>query len=754
MSAKKKLADRIFRYGIIIFIVPLIVIISLLSIVFVKLRMLHKDYNNIVHILHSDIDSIDKRLHKYTVNLNENQRKIQSVNKARALQTVNEKLIFSTAQLVGSFLDTQILKIPVDRNLLVNLYFDSTAQTRTLAKKQLTLSVMKPDPSKPVPATNPGKIPDLKLPARSPSDNKGVNDTEDLKKRIMLLRTGKNLDSKQIKTLMKSFLKNAKVFNRNSVYFLIDHEDLHKHRIIWASQPAWTDRLMADFEPLEPLRGLLISTNYMRTVLDFHDFKSEPVLLKNLISAGATGTEAKYSISKDMFYGMVPVFGTSLSLGIQTPMNDEFVRTLDSISDNMGLLSTFLKSANLDIRKADSQTRLLHQRFDSETRNSNSMFIYILIFALIFVGVGLFLLIHSLQKRVVKPIMEMRKVSSLISEGDYGARCSVDTDDELEELSESINIMLDRIVSLIQSEEDKVNMQADIVQLLDVVSQASAGDLTVRGSVNTADFQAVMDALNHMMSSIGNLVIRVRASGNGVEHYSRLMLDTSRAILDKSNKQTTDLDIATRKIKALGDRSQEITRMVEQIGSIAIETNTLALNATLEASRTGDRDTGISHLAEHVRQLADGLKKTKQDIDSFMGSIQLATNHAVHSMEEVLSLTRETTGQAKLSFENAESTHNEANQLAKSISIFKIKTQLDLEKENELKTSVKNIITNIKQARKLITSIETDEFQSFGYLFESFEKDIREFAMMVAKSGLDSERGPSSDEEVPAIIEE
>jgi methyl-accepting chemotaxis protein len=147
--------------------------------------------------------------------------------------------------------------------------------------------------------------------------------------------------------------------------------------------------------------------------------------------------------------------------------------------------------------------------------------------------------------------------------------------------------------------------------------------------------------------------------------------------------------------------------MVEQIGSIANETNTLALNASLEASRSGEQDSGISHLAEHVRQLANGLDKTKQDIESFIGSIQLATNYAVISVEEVLELTRSTEKEADNSFKTARKTYEEAERLTQSISLFKVKTQKDREREEELKATVNNILNTVRRTRKLVLAMDT-----------------------------------------------
>ncbi|MBN2725722.1 MAG: methyl-accepting chemotaxis protein [Deltaproteobacteria bacterium] len=743
MKAKRKLADRIFHLGITMILVPLVLLVALLTIVFVKQKRVHTEYDTVVRKLHSDMDSIDKRLHTYTVQLNGNQKKIQDITRKHSLNNMKEQINFSVTQLLSTLIGHGIIKTDFDHTILLSLYLDNTLKTIQELRRNITSK----DPlDKQVKITE-------KEEDKGKLKNLDKIDSLDLKIKE-LSRNSSVIDKSKLAKLLNSFSKNARMGNTGRVIFIIEHTSLHKHQIAWSTQPGWTGKFMEDFELLQPLRGLLISKNYMEKFMKFQRGGERAFLLYNLIPATSSSTDAKYNISTDNFYGMIPVWGTPYSLGVQTSMAGDLVSTLDSISNSLGNISSFLKIANVDIRNADQSTKKLHKRFGTETRSSNNLFLYIIIFAVIFVGVVFYLIIRSIQRRLVEPVLHIQDVTSHIVEGEYSARCTLETNDELQELSEAINVMLDRIVTLIQSEEDKISMQSDIVQLLDVVSQASNGDLTIRGQVSTPDFQAVMDAFNHMMSSIGSLVIKVRSSGNGVEHYTKLMLDSLKQILEKSTRQANDLDIAARKIKALGDRSQEITRMVEQIGSIAMETNTLALNATLEASRSGDRDTGISHLAEHVRQLADGLKKTKQDIDSFMGSIQLATNHAVQSMEEVLILTRETAGEARLSFETANNTHQEADQLAKSISIFKIKSQMDAEREVELKSSVKSILKDIKQTRKLIGVMDTMEFESMNDILNEFEESIREMGFLYSKAMSDGERSPSTDDEIPAIIED
>ncbi|MBU1238975.1 methyl-accepting chemotaxis protein, partial [Myxococcota bacterium] len=403
------------------------------------------------------------------------------------------------------------------------------------------------------------------------------------------------------------------------------------------------------------------------------------------------------------------------------------------------------------IEQVDDSTKKLHNSFTKEINTFKRTFLLMLGLSLLFLFLVFLVEIVLVKKRIVRPITHMSEVAKRIHQGEFNVRCVINTEDELEELANSINDMVDRIVFLIRSDADRQRMQEDILVLLETVSQASKGDLTVRGQVVTEELQAVNDAFNHMMTSIGALVIKVRKSGMGLESTTRMLLESLKVILEKATTQASNLDIASRKIKALGDRSQEITRMVEQIGNIAMETRTLALNATLEASRAGERDTGISHLAEHVRQLAEGLEKTKQDIESFIGSIQLATNYAVDSVQDVLQLTRNTRDEAESACNTAEVTYGEAEELGKSIALFRVKTPKDKEREVQLKGGLVNVIGGVKNIRALVNSMDTKEFDSLNVILDDFEKDLDTFGFDEYQILLES-RSEAREDEIPAIL--
>jgi methyl-accepting chemotaxis protein len=96
------------------------------------------------------------------------------------------------------------------------------------------------------------------------------------------------------------------------------------------------------------------------------------------------------------------------------------------------------------------------------------------------------------------------------------------------------------------------------------------------------------------------------------------------------------------KIKQLGDRSLEITQIVELVEEISAQTNMLALNAAIEATRAGEQGKGFGVVADEVRKLAERSSASTKDIGAFIESIQDATSEAIHSMEGIREVTHTT----------------------------------------------------------------------------------------------------------------
>jgi twitching motility protein PilJ len=147
--------------------------------------------------------------------------------------------------------------------------------------------------------------------------------------------------------------------------------------------------------------------------------------------------------------------------------------------------------------------------------------------------------------------------------------------------------------------------------------------------------------------------------------------DAVRRTIDGMNAIRENIQDTSKRIKRLGESSQEIGNIVELINDIAEQTNILALNASIQASMAGEAGRGFAVVADEVQRLAERAGHATRQIEVLVRTIQSDTNEAVVSMERT---TTDVVGGALLA-ENAgaalgeiEDVSNQIAQLVQAIS--------------------------------------------------------------------------------------
>lgn len=348
---------------------------------------------------------------------------------------------------------------------------------------------------------------------------------------------------------------------------------------------------------------------------------------------------------------------------------------------------TLLTHAELDGRNAAALAKAqatLDGVLDSITISDEKILHRFNITFVIFLAMGALVsafVAQRFRRRVLSPVRHLTAVADKIRRGDLDLRAQVVTGDELETLGQSINAMLDRLAQLIAGEEKKQRLEVNILRLLEAVSRASDGDLTARGEVTPDELGSVVDAFNHMLESIGKLVGEVRRAGGDVTRSADAILSASQRMSEGAGRQAQAIDGVSRKIKALGQRSTEITRIVELVEEISAQTNLLALNAAIEASKAdetkrqsdGEAGKGFARVSDEVRKLAERSGLATKEIAVFIESIQEATQDAGRAMEEIRGVTQRTSDEAKTQTDVAGAVVSSARVLEESIARFKVR---------------------------------------------------------------------------------
>jgi twitching motility protein PilJ len=136
-----------------------------------------------------------------------------------------------------------------------------------------------------------------------------------------------------------------------------------------------------------------------------------------------------------------------------------------------------------------------------------------------------------------------------------------------------------------------------------------------------------------------------------------------RRTIDGMNTIRETIQETSKRIKRLGESSQEIGNIVELINDIAEQTNILALNASIQASMAGEAGRGFAVVADEVQRLAERAANATKQIEVLVRTIQTDTNEAVVSMERS---TTDVVGGALLA-ENAGAALEEIEQVSNQI---------------------------------------------------------------------------------------
>jgi twitching motility protein PilJ len=258
-------------------------------------------------------------------------------------------------------------------------------------------------------------------------------------------------------------------------------------------------------------------------------------------------------------------------------------------------------------------------------------------------------------------------------------------------------------------ENNRRNQRA-ILRLLDEMANLADGDLTVHTTVTEEITGAIADSVNFAIDALRTLVTTINSTSTEVTSSTSNAQNTATSLAEASNHQAREIASASaaitdmaesmesvtkeaaksaevalqsmeiaqkgagvvretissmdgiretiqetsKRIKRLGESSQEIGDIVGLITEIADQTNILALNAAIQASTAGDAGRGFAVVADEVQRLAERAGNATKQIETLVNTIQADTNEAITSMEVS---TSGVVGGAKLAEKAGEALH-------------------------------------------------------------------------------------------------
>jgi twitching motility protein PilJ len=278
-----------------------------------------------------------------------------------------------------------------------------------------------------------------------------------------------------------------------------------------------------------------------------------------------------------------------------------------------------------------------------------------------------------------------------------------------------------------EQRQQKETLQRQVVELLGDIEDSARGNLTVRARVTESTIGTVADFFNAIIENLREIVTQVQLASSQVhtslgkderavsqlaeqaieqtEEITRTLdsvekmahsiegvarnanqaasvartaataAEAGGAAIDSTvtnilNLQTTVVKTAD-KVKVLGESSKQIAKVVSLVQGIALQTNLLAINAGIEASRAGEEGQGFRVVAEQIGDLATQVTNATRDIEQVIETIEQATQDVTVAMEQgrtqVVNTTRMVID-AKQSLEQIFEVSHEIDSLVQSIS--------------------------------------------------------------------------------------
>ncbi len=381
----------------------------------------------------------------------------------------------------------------------------------------------------------------------------------------------------------------------------------------------------------------------------------------------------------------------------------------------------------------------------------------ILIVGVLVAGFLGFVIYRSISQPVARIADTVRQINS----GALEARSGVSGKDELGQLGQAFDTLLeDKVLTLAQAERENEALNNSVIALLQAVSQLSQKDLTIRVPVSEDVTGPVADALNLLTDETAKVLGRVRQISDDVATTSSTVKAQSDAVMTVANTEHEEIvrtsselaaaseamnEIAElaqtcntaadnaiekaqqaletvtstvtginntrdtireteKRIKRLGERSQEISGAVNLINNIAERTHILALNASMHAASAGEAGRGFAVVADEVQRLAENAREATSQIADLVNNIQTETADTVATMNAAISQVVEGSRLAEQAGKSMTETQQTTAELVSAVQQIAAESQTQAHITSELRTRAGQI-----EASTLATQHQLEE---------------------------------------------
>ena len=232
-----------------------------------------------------------------------------------------------------------------------------------------------------------------------------------------------------------------------------------------------------------------------------------------------------------------------------------------------------------------------------------------------------------------RPILSLRDLVQELSRGsgDLTRRLTVTSKDDLGQISAGINRFIERLQEMMGEVREASGQLNEGISGLARQTGSAQGLL----AEHVRETEQVVTAINEM-SRTAVSVSESAASTAQLTGQSQQLASQSRRVVDQAMASVTalvtEVETTAHSIAAMQQDVQQIGSILGVIGSIAEQTNLLALNAAIEAARAGEQGRGFAVVADEVRSLAGRTQQSTAEIQTMLTRLQRGTQTVVAAM--------------------------------------------------------------------------------------------------------------------------
>ena len=505
-------------------------------------------------------------------------------------------------------------------------------------------------------------------------------------------------------------------------------------------------------------RSLLIMRQYASNFINFEDIKYSDALKTEIKTFKANLKRLKLpetvdlKITKALVSYQKDLAKLVETVSLLTQQKKEVKRSLKEITPLFDEMIQISNKIIVDTRAKASEKR------DKIT----TFFIATTVTTALAIALGLFFLARS----IIKPMKVLQDTVVRVNEGDMNARANLNRHDELGELAEAFDTLLDeRLSTMAETEKESEKLNDSVISLIKAVSElAQKKNLATKIPVSEDITGAISDSLNLMAKETAKIMKEVQTTSAQVAGVSsfvkqqsdkvisvanteRLEVENTAEMLESSVKamneiaqdandanskadntmRSTQQALETvlssveginsirntigeteKRIKRLGDRSQEISGIVSLINSIAERTHILALNASMHAASAGEAGRGFAVVADEVQRLAENAREATSEISTVVNNIRVETADTVAIMNTVISQVAEGTRLANQAGDNMKLTQQATNDLVGSVQHIARSSEHQVDINKQLLDGTKRIKESTEQTgRELLEQMKS-----------------------------------------------